>query len=87
MKKRQLGKTGLELSVIGIGGFHLVEIPRTDVSSLLNTYLDRGGNYIETAQGYGSGSSEKKIGVYCTKSNGSRPTRVISKTWLARSWG
>jgi hypothetical protein len=27
MKKRVLGKTGLEVSLIGFGGFHLIEIP------------------------------------------------------------
>ncbi|SIQ32930.1 hypothetical protein SAMN05421834_103112 [Halanaerobium kushneri] len=27
MEKRILGKTGLEISLLGFGGFHLVEIP------------------------------------------------------------
>ena len=62
MEHRTLGKTGLELSIIGAGGFHLLEIGTPDVSVLLNTYLDRGGNYIETAASYGRGQSEKKIG-------------------------
>lgn len=62
MKKRTLGKTGLELSIIGYGGFHLIEVPRKEASNLLNTYLDRGGNYIETAAQYGDGISERKIG-------------------------
>jgi len=62
MEKRLLGKTGLELSIIGFGGFHLVEVPQKEASFLLNTYLDGGGNYIETAAGYGNGISEKKIG-------------------------
>jgi predicted aldo/keto reductase-like oxidoreductase len=63
LQKRALGKTGLELSVIGVGGFHLLEIGRSDVEKILGTYLDRGGNYIETAAGYGAGQSEKKIGA------------------------
>lgn len=62
MQKRALGKTGLELSLVGFGGFHLVEVPRREVSWLLNTYLDQGGNYIETAAQYGDGASERKIG-------------------------
>ena len=49
MEKRALGKTGLSLSALGFGGFHLLEIPSSDASLLLNSYLDRGGNYIETA--------------------------------------
>jgi len=62
MQKRALGKTGLELTLLGFGGFHLVEVSRREASWLLNTYLDRGGNYIETAAQYGDGISERKIG-------------------------
>jgi aryl-alcohol dehydrogenase-like predicted oxidoreductase len=62
MQKRTLGRTGLELSLLGFGGFHLVEVTRQEASRLLNTYLDRGGNYIETAAQYGAGISERKIG-------------------------
>ena len=62
MQKRTLGKTGLELSLLGFGGFHLVEVSRGEAAWLLNTYLDRGGNYIETAAQYGDGISERKIG-------------------------
>ncbi len=62
MQKRQLGKTGLELSVLGIGGFHLSEVPTADATALLNAYLDEGGNYLETAAGYGDGISEIRIG-------------------------
>jgi len=62
MQIRKLGKTGLEVSIIGFGGFHLVEVSRKEASFLLNTYLDRGGNYIETAAQYGDGISEKKVG-------------------------
>ena len=62
MKKRKLGNTGLEVSVLGFGGFHLVEIPSAEASRLLNAYLDGGGSYIETAASYGDGISETKIG-------------------------
>jgi uncharacterized protein len=62
MQKRTLGNTGLELSVLGIGGFHLCEIPTADATALLNAYLDEGGNYLETAASYGDGVSEIRIG-------------------------
>jgi aryl-alcohol dehydrogenase-like predicted oxidoreductase len=62
MRTRTLGKTGLELTIMGFGGFHLIEVPRKEVKDLLNTYLDEGGNYIETAAQYGDGLSERKIG-------------------------
>jgi predicted aldo/keto reductase-like oxidoreductase len=62
MQKRTLGKTGLELSVLGMGGFHLCEIPTADATELLNAYLDEGGNYLETAASYGDGISEIRVG-------------------------
>ena len=67
MEKRKFGKTGLETSILGFGGFHLLEIPFVDTEKLLNRYLDAGGNYIETAASYGSGQSELKIGKAVSK--------------------
>jgi predicted aldo/keto reductase-like oxidoreductase len=62
MQKRKFGGTGLETTILGFGGFHLLEIPLREAGVLLNGYLDAGGNYIETAAGYGDGESERKIG-------------------------
>jgi predicted aldo/keto reductase-like oxidoreductase len=62
MEKRPLGKTGLDVSVLGFGGFHLVEITSELAAHLLGAYLDAGGSYIETAPSYGNGISETKIG-------------------------
>ncbi len=63
MKKRAFGRTGLHTSILGFGGFHLLEIPVSEADYLLNKYLDAGGNYIETAASYGNGESERKIGI------------------------
>jgi len=62
MENRAFGKTGLKTSLLGFGGFHLLEIPAVEAKYLLNRYLDAGGNYIETASSYGNGESERKIG-------------------------
>jgi predicted aldo/keto reductase-like oxidoreductase len=62
MNKRPLGKTGEKVSLLGMGGFHLLEISQSQVHDLLNRYLDMGGNYIETSASYGDGESERKIG-------------------------
>jgi len=62
MEHRPLGRTGLNVSILGFGGFHLLEIPVKEASKLLNGYLDAGGNYVETAASYGDGESERKIG-------------------------
>lgn len=62
MQRREFGSTGLQTSLLGFGGYHLLEIPVSEASRLLNRYLDAGGNYVETAASYGDGESERKIG-------------------------
>jgi uncharacterized protein len=78
MEKRKFGNTGLYTTVLGYGGFHLLEIPQKETSYLLNNYLDNGGNYIETAEGYGNGDSEKKISQ--AVSNRREEFILVSKT-------
>lgn len=62
MEKRILGKTGMEVSVLGFGGaeigFH--SVPAETVGALLNSALDAGLNVIDTAECYGG--SEEAIG-------------------------
>ncbi len=62
MEKRVLGKTGEKISLLGLGGFHLLEISKAESQRIVDRYLDAGGNYVETAYAYGDGESEKKIG-------------------------
>ena len=62
MERKKLGNTGLSISLLGLGGFHLVELPEKEALRIVNLYLDQGGNYLETAESYGSGNSEEKIG-------------------------
>jgi len=59
---RPLGKTGERLTILGFGGFHLLEVSEEKAEDLLDFYLDAGGNFVETAIGYGKGDSERKIG-------------------------
>lgn len=57
-----LGRTGKKASKLGLGGFHQLEISSEIVESVVDCYLEAGGNYIETARSYGNGASEKKLG-------------------------
>jgi len=63
LPRRKLGRTDVELSILGFGGFHLIHVSDEQAHRLLNFYLDAGGNFIETAAGYGRGDSERKIGA------------------------
>ncbi len=60
--RRTLGATGIDVSVLGLGGFHQVETNEAVLAQLLDAYLEAGGNYVETARSYGAGSSEEKLG-------------------------
>lgn len=62
LPKRVLGRTGEELTIFGFGGFHLIHVSDAEADKLLSFYLDAGGNFIETAAGYGKGDSERKVG-------------------------
>ena len=61
MQKRALGKTGLNVSVIGFGAIKLPGVPADDVVKIINRALDLGINYIDTARNYRD--SEEKIGL------------------------
>jgi len=66
--KRELGRTGLQVTTLGYGAMELRGAPRardiTEVQAetILNTVLDAGINYIDTSIDYGL--SEERIGRY-----------------------
>ncbi|MEK7396995.1 MAG: aldo/keto reductase [Candidatus Poribacteria bacterium] len=60
MQKRRLGKTGLDVTVIGFGSIKLPDVQRDDAIKIINRALDLGINFIDTARNYGD--SEEKIG-------------------------
>lgn len=62
MEKRLLGKTGMEVTVLGFGGAEIgyQGIPSETVETLLNGALDAGLNILDTAECYAD--SEEKIG-------------------------
>lgn len=62
LPRRSLGHTGLDVSVLGLGGFHQVETEQETLNAIVDRYLAVGGNYVETARGYGKGASEEKLG-------------------------
>lgn len=74
MKSRKLGRTGLDVSPIALGGATFGYVnratnwdPRSDegrrtVIATLNHGLDRGINYIDTSPLYGDGHSETLVG-------------------------
>jgi len=60
MTRRTLGRTGLEVSAIGLGGIKFGSMSQDEVTALVRAAVERGVNLIDTARGYGE--SEDRIG-------------------------
>jgi predicted aldo/keto reductase-like oxidoreductase len=60
MQQRRLGRTGLQVSVLGFGAAVMRAIPSDEATALLTYALDHGITYFDTAPGYGD--SEVKLG-------------------------
>jgi len=60
MKKVRLGKTGLMVSRVGMGGIPLTRPPLEEAIKVIKRALDLGVNFIDTAIGYTT--SEERIG-------------------------
>jgi len=63
MEYRQLGKSGVRVSVIGMGTNRFGDkVEQTAVNSILDAAQDLGINFIDTADVYASGKSEQTLG-------------------------
>ena len=62
---RPLGKTGVEVSIYGLGGLYTVSKHdlRDEAVEIINRAIDLGVNYIDTSARYGAGASELNIGM------------------------
>ena len=63
-----LGKTGLRVSRMGLGGIPIQKIDAEGTKTLLHKLADRGVNYIDTARGYTVSeerSEERRVGKEC----------------------
>src|SRR3954468_21453649 len=78
MQHRSFGRTGWQVNPIGFGAWAIGadwgEVSDRDAEAALNAALDRGVNFIDTADVYGMGRSEKLI-AKVLKSRGGRSGR------------
>jgi predicted aldo/keto reductase-like oxidoreductase len=61
MRKRRLGRTGLQVSVIGFGGIPIISATMDEAVKTVRHAFGQGINYFDTARNYGD--SEEKIGA------------------------
>ena len=68
MKYKQLGKTGMRVSELCLGAMTFGRETEEDVSyQILDRFVDAGGNFIDTADVYSLGLSEKILGKWLKK--------------------
>ncbi len=62
--KRPMGRTGLQVSILGMGGYHLGTAPsQTEVNNMVAKALDHGINFFDNAWEYHEGLSEERVGT------------------------
>jgi len=60
---RKLGRTGEQVSVIGLGGFHIgMNMSESDAIQLVRAAVDRGINFMDNSWDYNNGDSEIRMG-------------------------
>ncbi|MBA8877250.1 aldo/keto reductase [Phyllobacterium myrsinacearum] len=78
MKTRILGRTGYEISEIGFGAWQIGgswgDVSEADGKKALNAALDAGVTFVDTADVYGDGRSERIIADVLKSRGGTRPT-------------
>jgi aryl-alcohol dehydrogenase-like predicted oxidoreductase len=60
---RKLGRSGEQVSIVGIGGFHIGQKPTEDEAiRIVRTALDNGVNFLDNCWDYNDGRSEIRMG-------------------------
>jgi aryl-alcohol dehydrogenase-like predicted oxidoreductase len=85
---RTLGKSGLKISPLTLGTMTFgtewnYGIPADEATKLIDTYLELGGNSIDTANVYTKGHSEKVVGDYLKNCSIRRDHLVIGTKFFA----
>jgi aryl-alcohol dehydrogenase-like predicted oxidoreductase len=84
MRARQLGKTGYEVSEIGFGAWAIGgswgETDDAESLAAMNAAVDAGVTFIDTADVYGDGRSERLIAQLLRE----RPERLVVATKFGR---
>lgn len=78
---RRLGRTDLDVPILSLGGSHLSQAPSERAArALVETALDEGIRFFDTAESYGDGRSERWLGA-ALKGGARDRVMLMSKTF------
>ena len=63
IEQRPLGRTGQMVSILGVGGSHLVKAGQKEAIRIVHEAIDRGVTFMDNAWEYGEGRSERWMGL------------------------
>lgn len=69
LPKRKLGRTAEEVTMLGVGGYHIGWTTERDASEVIEAALAGGVRFFDTAEGYADGESERRYGKFLTPGN------------------
>ncbi len=82
METRPLGKTGISIPILSFGSQRIVDeegCSQDQAVEILNTALERGIRYFDTAWIYSQGQSEERVGLVAAHRRGEM--WIATKTW------
>jgi uncharacterized protein len=62
MPYRTLGRTGVRVSLLGVGGYHIGVCPENEAIQIIQEAIDNGVNFLDNAWEYHNGVSEERVG-------------------------
>src|SRR5680860_1703407 len=66
LPKRKLGRTGEYVTMLGTGGYHVGWTTERDAQEVIESALEGGVRFFDTAESYSNGISEERYGKFLT---------------------
>ncbi|MCB0664588.1 MAG: aldo/keto reductase [Saprospiraceae bacterium] len=64
LPKRKLGSTGIEVTMLGVGGYHIGWTTEKDAQAVIERAMEQGIRFFDSAYSYIDGESERRYGKY-----------------------
>lgn len=64
LPKRRLGRTGISVTMLGVGGFHVGWTTERDAQEVIEAAIAGGIRFFDTAESYAKGESERRYGRF-----------------------